>query len=358
MKRFFLCFMALLMLLGMAGCSAEPDVVEEPTTVAATEPEVTEETVPETTEIIYDEPLYLKVSAINLSLVGDSEDIYLGLLPIEEVTFESDDESIVTFENGVVTATGVGTTTIRASYRDQVVEVTAGCLAETQEQLLKLDEEIIRAPRRMPPEVDLEEPTTILDDVSIVGDSISYFLFQWESKYDYMGDAQFLVRGGVSLRGFANRYANMTWKGREMNLEDLFKAAEVKKAYIMLGQNDVGSTGEPMIWDNWEILVERILEVNPDIELYFESSIPRRASESKENGINIRIHEYNQTLRQFAADKGQKFIDVEYYVLDHLDKMALCYSQGDYHMNEKGCLNWMKILRFYTQYELDGGILE
>ena len=356
MKRFFLCLLAALMLLGTVGCAAQSEPVEE-TTAATTEPEITEETVPETTEVIYEDPLYLKVSAINLSLVGDSEDIYLGLLPIDVVTFESDDESIVTFENGVVTATGVGSTTIRASYRDQVVEVTAGCLAETQEQLLKLDDEIKRAPRRMPPEIDLEEPTTILDDVTIVGDSISYFLFQHESRLNYMGDVQFLTRGGVSLRGFANQYCWMPYKGRELDLEKAFAEAGVKKAYIMLGQNDVGSTGEPMIWDNWAILVERILEANPGIEIYFQSSIPRRATENKENGINIRIHEYNKTLKQFAADNNQKFIDVEYYVLDHMDKMALCYSQGDYHMNEKGCLNWMKILRFYTQYEMDGGIL-
>ena len=356
MKRILLCLMALLVLLSMAGCSAENNTIEE-TTSEPTEPETSEETVPETTEVIYDDPLYLKVSAINLSLVGDSEDIYLGLLPIEEVTFESDDESIITFENGVVTATGVGTTTIRASYRDQVVEVTAGCLAETQEALLKLDDEILRAPRRMPPEIDLEEPTTLLDDVTIVGDSISYFLFQWESKYDYMGDVQFLTRGGVSLRGFAGRYCWMPYKGRELDLEESFKQAGVQKAYIMLGQNDVGSTGEPMIWDNWTILVERILEANPGIEIYFQSSIPRRATENKENGINIRIHDYNLTLRQFAADNNQKFIDVEYYILDHLDKMSTQYSQGDYHMNEKGCLTWMKILRFYTQYEKDGGIL-
>ena len=171
MKKFFLCLLAALMLLGTVGCAAQSEPVEE-TTAATTEPEITEETVPETTEVIYEEPLYLKVSAINLSLVGDSEDIYLGLLPIEVVTFESDDESIVTFENGVVTATGVGSTTIRASYRDQVVEVTAGCLAETQEQLLKLDDEIKRAPRRMPPEIDLEEPTTILDDGNMFAISV------------------------------------------------------------------------------------------------------------------------------------------------------------------------------------------
>lgn len=356
MKRFLLCLLALLLLLGMTGCSAENTAAVE-TTTTATEPETTGETVPETTEVIYDEPLYLKVSSINLSLVGDSEDIYLGLLPIEEVTFESDDESIVTFENGVVTATGVGTTTIRASYQDQVVEVTAGCLAETQEELLELDEEILRAPRRLPPEIDLEEPTTLLDDVTIVGDSITYFLFQWESKYDYMGDVQFLARGGVSLNGFVLRFANMTYKGVYMNLEDMFVEAGVQKAYIMLGQNDISSKARVKVMENWTILLERIREKNPDVEIYIEACIPERSSEVEDNGKNERIFEYNRVLRQFAADNDCKFIDLEYYVRDHMDRMPVGYSQGNYHMNEAGCINWMKILRFYAQYEKDGGIL-
>lgn len=45
--------------------------------------------------------LFLKVSSITFSLVGESDDIYLGLVPIEQVTWESEDPSVVSVENGV-----------------------------------------------------------------------------------------------------------------------------------------------------------------------------------------------------------------------------------------------------------------
>lgn len=360
MKRILCCLLAALMLLGMVGCGSEQTVTETtapvPETSVQTQP-VTEATT-EPTEPVYEGSLFLKASSVDLSVVGDTEDIYLGLIPEEAVTFESDDESVVTFENGVLTAVGVGKTTVRAIYQDQVVECKAGCLAATREELLQLPEEILRTPRRLPPELDLEAPCTELDEATIIGDSITYFLFQWENKYDYMGKVQFLTKGGVSLNGFVLRFKNINYRGREMNLEDAIAASGVKKAFIMLGQNDISSKAYVKIMDNWEILLGRIKEKSPDVEVYIQSSIPRRNSESTTNEMNERIYGYNQELRQFALDNGCKFIDLEYYIRDHADKMAVCYSQGDYHMNEQGCLVWMKLLRYYTQYENQGGILE
>lgn len=359
MKRILCCVLAVLTLLGTAGCAAKEPVAE--TTEAAAEttqmPETTEATtVP--TEPVYEGSLFLKASSVNLSLVGDTEDIYLGLIPKEAVTWESDDESVVTFQDGVLTATGVGSTTVRAIYRDQVVECKAGCLANTQEELLQLPEEVLRAPRRLPPAIDLTSECTELDEATIIGDSITYFLFQWESRYDYMGKVQFLAKGGVSLNGFVLRFKNISYRGREMNLEDAIAASGVKKAFIMMGQNDISSKARVKVMENWTILLERIREKAPDVEIYIQSCIPERSTEAKTNEKNERIYTYNETLRQFAKDNGCKFIDLEYYIKDHVDKMPVGYSQGNYHMNEQGCLAWMQILRFYAEYENEGGILE
>ena len=111
--------------------------MEEPA-VEATTAETTTETTTQETEpaaVKSEGSLFLKVSSITFSVVGESEDIYLGMIPREEVTWESDDPSVVSVENGVLTANGVSTTTIRAVYGEQQVECTAGCLASTQEEL-------------------------------------------------------------------------------------------------------------------------------------------------------------------------------------------------------------------------------
>lgn len=363
MKRFLSCLLALVLTFSLCSCAAPTTPAETPdpaqTETAPTEADgvpLQSET-PAETAAPREGSLFLNVSSINLSLVGDSEDIYLGMIPREDVTFESDDTSVVTFENGILTATGVGTTTVRAVYLDRQVECTAGCLAETQEELDALDPEILSAPKRLPPVVDLETECTYFDNSAIVGDSITYFMFQWESKNNYLGDILFLARGGVSLNGFVKRFKNIYYRGSEIWLEKAIEQSGVDRVYIMLGQNDLSSKARTIVMDNWVILLDRIRELNPDIQIYLQSCIPEYASDHSLDQKNDRIETYNETLREFARENDCHFIDLAYYIRDQYDRMPQIYSQGNYHMNEAGCLIWMQILRFYAQYELEGGDL-
>jgi hypothetical protein len=348
------------------GCASGSD---RPETTAATTETVAEETaaletntpVAEAEET--EQHLFLKVSAITFSVVGASENIYLGLVAPELVTWESDDPNVVSVENGVLTANGVGETTVRAIYEDQVVEIPAGCLAATQEELEALDEATRATPKRLPPEVVLEEPCSYFDNAAIVGDSITYFLMQWESKTNYLGDMLFLARGGVSMNGFVRRFKNIYFQGRETNLEDAVGNSGVERVYFLMGSNDISSsTQRPFLHDNWGVLLERIREKSPDVEIVLLSNIPlygndQDAKNSDFADHNQRIEEYNIWLKQFAEENGCLYLDLCYYVLDHNGRMPEIYNQGSYHMNEAGCLNWMKILRYYAQYELEGGSL-
>lgn len=357
MKKFLCGILAALILLSSTSCAAENPA---PTDAPAQLPEAAVQTgVPaETTEPVFEGSLFLKASSVTLSVVGETDDIYLGMIPREEVTFESDDESVVTFDNGVLTAVGVGNTTVRAIYRDQQIECSAGCLAQTREELETMDPDILRQPKRLPPVVDMEAECTDFAESAIIGDSITYFMFQWESKYDYLGEVTFLARGGVSLNGFILRSKNVFFRGKERYLEDAIAESGVKKAYIMLGQNDLSSKARTKIMDNWVLLLDRIREKSPDVEIYMQSCIPEVSENDALNEKNLRIFTYNDTLRTFAKENGCHYIDLKYYIEDHQGKMPECYSQGNYHMNEAGCLAWMQILRFYAQYENEGGILE
>ena len=364
MKKYLTWLLLAAMILSLVGCSA-------PAEPAQTTPETADETTEAETEAIQaeteaaemEESLFLKVSSITFSVVGESDDIYLGLAPREEVTWESDDPAVVSVENGVLTATGVGTTTIRASYNDLQAECTAGCLAATQEELAALDEETRSAPKRLPPEVDLEKPCTYFDNAAIVGDSITYFLFQWENKTNYLGDLLFLARGGISMNGFVQHSKNIYYKGREMNLEKAIAQSKVERVYFLMGSNDISaSTQRPYLFDNWNIMLERIRELSPDVELVLISNIPlygddQEAKQTRFQNYNQMIEDYNVKLKAFAEENGCLFMDLNYYVKDHNGRMPKIYNQGSYHMNEAGCLNWMKILRYYAQYELEGGTL-
>ena len=364
MRRFLAWLLLAATMVSLCACGSAPaqPAATVATTAAATEP-ATQPTEAPTEPPLLEDNLYLKVSAITFSVVGETDDIYLGLIPREDVTWESDDPSIVSVENGILTACGVGTTTVRAIYGDRQVEITAGCLAATEEELRAMDISVLCTAKRVPPEVDLETECTLFDNAAIVGDSITYFLFQHENKYDYLGGMTFLARGGVSMNGFVRRFKNIYYKGKERHLEDAIGDSKVERVYFLMGSNDIiAPTQRPYVWDNWNIMLERIREKSPDVEIVLMSCIPlygddEAAKVEKFIQYNTLITQYNADLKQFAEDNGCMWIDLNYYVIDHNGRMPKIYNQGEYHMNELGCLNWMKILRYYAQYELEGGTL-
>lgn len=357
MKKMLLWFLLAGMLLSLWGCSSPEETVattEHPRQVVTSVPSTIAETEPAALE----GSLYLKVSSITFSLVGESENVYLGLIPRELATWESDNPSIVSVENGVLTANGVGSTIIHATYYDRQVSCTAQCLAQTQAELDSLDAEILSSPKRVPPDVDLNETCTYFDNAAIFGDSITYFLWQFESQNDYLGNLQFVTRQGISVMGLALRYKNMYFKGREAYIEDIAAQCGAQRVYLMLGCLDFQfPAGRDTLMDNWTTILDRIQEKCPDTEIVIISAIPSFTREITPSETNNFIAESNIQLKQLATEKGCGFWDLSYYIEDHYERMPELYSKDEYHMNDEGSLVWIKIMRYYAQFEHEGGTL-
>ena len=375
MKKILACILLTAAMIGLWGCAGEaapPQTARTPneTSAAAEIPSVTaaaaESTAGETQAAtvqteppVLEDPIFLKVSSITFSVVGESDDIYLGMIPRELITWESDDPDVVSVENGVLTATGVGTTTVRATYNDRQVQCSAGCLAQTREELNSLDQSILSAPKCVLPEVDLNTPCTYFDGCAIVGDSITYMLLQSESKGDYLGDILFLARGGTSLNGFVNRFKNLYYQGAEMYLEDAVAKSQAKRIYILIGSNDIGSEPQREIYfENWDIILGRIREKSPDVEIVLISNIPQ-GTKGKGNitVYNRYVAEFNEKMRLYAQENDCMYLDLCYYLSDHMGKIPAGYDLDGFHLNDAGYHIWMQVMRYYAQYEQNGGTL-
>lgn len=347
MKRIFSLILACVLTVSLAACWAVSAVYAEGPSGSNQEAAPTMEG-----------SLFLKVSSITFSLVGESDDIYLGLVPRELVSWESEDPGIVSVEGGVLTANGVGTTTIRATYKDRQVSCVAGCLAQTQEELTKLDPEILSAPKRLPPEVNLNAPCTYYDDSAMLGDSITYFLWQFESMNDYLGQMSFVSRHGVSLHSLVNRSKNMYYEGHEMYIEDIIASVKASRIYIMLGCLDFQVPASTLtLMEHWESLFDKIAEKAPEKEIVIISNIPGYTALTIPTKYNTNVAEAAPKLRQLTADRGYGYLDLGYYVEDHYGRMPQIYSKDEFHMNNEGSLVWIKLLRFCAQFESEGGSL-
>ena len=49
------------------------------------------------------------------------------------------------------------------------------------------------------------------------------------------------------------------------------------------------------------------------------------------------------------------YLDLHYYIQDHCNRMPTAYHLDGFHPNATGYMNIMKVLRYYAQYELEGG---
>ncbi len=366
MKRFLCGCLAVIVLFSLAACGTDIPPTEPaettmpPETTHASQPQV-KETEPEGTQVeAIQDPgfLYLTVSAIDLTLVGESEDIYIGTVPREEVTWVSNDESVVTFQDGVLTATGVGKTTVYAEYDDQRIECAVGCLAQTQEELMKLDPAVFRAPKRLPPAVS-DEPLTFYDDAALLGDSITYGLFQWQTMKGYLGAPTFFVRGGTGINGMVIRQMQIYYRGKEMPIEDIVAESGVQKLFILLGQNDLGYLTVEDTMSKWDIMLTRIRDKSPDVEIYLQSVIPEWNCDYLPNTQNEKIVRHNIQLKAYAEENGYHYVDISRYLVDHIGKMPTFYGldQG-IHLNEEGCMAWMQVLKAYAEYHLQKGDLQ
>lgn len=359
MKRFVALLLVGATILGLCGCGAASDVTQttqaqSETAAVEKEPPASQEAVPETEALPLEGSLFLKVSSITFSLVGETEDIYLGVIPRELVTWQSEDPSVVSVEDGVLTAIGVGSTTIRATYDDREVTCQAGCLATTQEELSSLDAETLCKPKRLPPEVDLTAPCTYYDNSAILGDSITDLLWRYDSTNHSLGKMTFVTRYGISVQGLVLRFKNMYFQGHEMAIEDIAANLNADRIYLMLGCLDFQvPSATDQLEENWTLMLDRIEEKAPDTEIVIISNIPRSTQSTGPVEYNIAVQNITDFLRQLASERGYGFLDLGYYIQDHYGRMPAEYSKDKFHMNDEGSLVWTKLLRLYAQLETE-----
>ncbi len=157
--------------------------------------------------------------------------------------------------------------------------------------------------------------TSFYDDAVFIGDSVSLRLDMYcQAHQGALGKAQFLTAGslgsGNALEKVTSDSVHPYYQGEHMSVEDGVKASGAKKVFIMLGMNDVGLYGVEDSVKNMETLTERILEKNPDAEIYLQSMTPMLTGHERKVLNNENLDKYNAGLKELAKEKGYHFADV------------------------------------------------
>lgn len=314
---------------------------------ATTEPATVPTTVPAETEAPAAPEGYLSFNTYDITFLtpGDSWEVYNGTLQKEFVFFSSDNTSVATFENGVVTAVGGGTTYIHASFGGESIRCIIRNVFEGDIHS--------RAPVLSPPEAS-EGIAEFYDDAVFVGDSVSLMLSSYAAETGLLGNAQFLVRSSYSVIHAVNNTMLMYFRGEQLPLPEAIAGCGAKKVFIMLGMNDIGAYGISKTMERWEIMLSQIRERNPDVEIYIQSMTP--VYTGGENGAlnNPNTDSYNKQLVAFAEENGCVYLDIASYMKDSTGGLAEVYCSDEYvHLTRAAAETWIKVLIAFAEQQTE-----
>lgn len=319
----------------------------------------------------------------DITLLAEGETMELcGGADMSLVTFSSEDVSIATFENGIVTAVSYGTTNVSATYNGETFVCKVNCdlpkppeTTAPQTEAPATEPPVTEPPATEAPEQTVTTPeapvistggardpvlappatqavgSSFFDDAVFVGDSVSLKLSYYAGSTGLLGKAKFLVRGSYGVGNAVYDKLLLTWQGVEMKAEDAIAATGSKKLFIMLGMNDIGLYGVDTTIENWGELLKRIRSKSPGIDIYIQSMTPIWTGGEKGSLSNANVNKYNEKLKSFASANGCKFIDVAPYMRDTTGGLATVYTSDQYvHVTDAGADTWIRVLKAYTGY--------
>ena len=195
-------------------------------------------------------------------------------------------------------------------------------------------------------------------DSVFIGDSVTlslknYVTKQRNNNFDCLSNAEFLCSGSMSyynatLSPEKKDAIHPKFKGETVLVEDGVKLIGAKKAFIMLGMNDYCLFPFEDDIENAETLINRILEKNPDVEIYVQSVTPIIASKEHGKFINENVDEFNSYLLKMCEKNGWTYIDINQILKDENNCLDDDYcsdpmDQG-IHLNNEACEIWINYL--------------
>lgn len=123
-----------------------------------------------------------------------------------------------------------------------------------------------------------------------------------------------------------------------------------KKIYMMFGCNDL-TWGDQMTEKKfigyYSQLIDTFKQKCPGAKIYVQSIMPVTAAMENKKGTpfdNKKVDQFNSALKQLAAEKGAKYLDVASIVRDADGKLPAGISDDGIHLKAKEYKLWVKYL--------------
>lgn len=199
-----------------------------------------------------------------------------------------------------------------------------------------------------------EELAAYYGESVFIGDSIMVGFRNYSAKQEsFVHDIQFLAVGSYSafnaMKPVADDNVHPLYKGKKTQLWDAVPLTDSKRAFLLLGMNDISILGLEGARDQYKELIEKILEASPDIEIHIISVTYTLPDQGKGKLNNDNIAAYNVLLQEMAEKNGWGYIDLCTSISDGEGNLAEeCCSDGFVHLTNAAYALWESDLIDYA----------
>jgi len=198
----------------------------------------------------------------------------------------------------------------------------------------------------LPVQVSEAVDNSYFDDAVFIGDSRT----EGFMLYTGLSNATYYTHKGLMVNTvFTSPVINMN--GQKVSVMDAVKLnSKFKKAYIMLGINELGWAYSNLFVEKYGNIIDTIKQSNPNAQIYIQSLIPVTYSKSSSDKVynNNKIKEYNQLLQKLAQDKKVYYVNVAEGLAESNGCIPEDSAFDGIHLKKPYCQKWLEYLKTHT----------
>ena len=187
-----------------------------------------------------------------------------------------------------------------------------------------------------------------------IGDSIMVGFRNYCAKQKtFAHNIQFLAAGNYSvfnaLKPVTANSVHPMYRGKKYQVWNAIPLIGSQRVFLLLGMNDLSILGLEGARDQYKLLIDKILEVSPNVEIHLISVTYTLPNLGQKTLNNENIAQYNLLLQKMATENGWGYIDLATPISDGNGNLAAeCCSDGYVHLTKTAYGLWENALVDYA----------
>ncbi len=206
--------------------------------------------------------------------------------------------------------------------------------------------------------LDGGEFDSYFDDAIFVGDSVTKCLSNYVQKTrsknkSFMGKARFLGTVSMTLWQASRNEPAFDYRGKKIPLTQGLQQTEAKKAFILLGGNDVWRRDWAEVEGLYVDLIQLIRRECPDVQIILQGILPVSENYCRNHSLTIEHwNDFNQVLERVCAEQGVAYYYFGQQLMDENGYLDPALAEGDVHPSDAGDAVWVRALRAYAARQM------